>query len=137
VAGVLQVADYDSARTVQLSATGKSLSKQSWYLVPKIREVVEILTSSVWQIYEVHPELSFAALGGDRTGADSTHTACGLEQRAAELSRQFDWPVETIPIPAGMARDDVFDALALLWSAERIAAGHSTILGDPPMAIHF
>ena len=79
-------------------------------------------------LYEVHPELSFAALAGGTPLADSKHTPGGRAIRRALLARVG------IVLPArvpGAAEDDLLDAAAVAWSAGRVAAGAAVTLGDP------
>jgi predicted RNase H-like nuclease len=72
----------------------------------------------------MHPECSFLAMHNDEALA-SKHTSFGIEQRTRLVESHFG----VTPIPLRFARiDDVLDAYAVLWSAERFAAGtHRTM----------
>ena len=58
----------------------------------------------------------------------SKHTADGIERRRALLLPRFGPVVDARP--RGAAADDVLDAYAVLWSAERFARGEHLTLGD-------
>ena len=76
------------------------------------------------RLYEVHPELSFAVLAGGPL-PDSKHTPAGLAVRR-DLLRGAG-----ITLPsrvAGLAENDLLDAAAVAWSAQRIAAGRAVVL---------
>jgi predicted RNase H-like nuclease len=63
----LYEADYEHASQKNFRITGKKLSKQSYYLIPKIKEVDEFLSQTPLaqsKIRESHPELCFRALSG-------------------------------------------------------------------------
>lgn len=61
--------DYRDACAVALktSEPSKSISKQAFYLFPKIREIDALMTPGLeTRLYEVHPELAFWRLNGGR-----------------------------------------------------------------------
>ena len=118
--------DYADACARAAQATGKKISLQSWHILPKIAEVDLALTpADEDRVVEVHPECSFAEMNGGRPLV-SKHTAEGREVRTALLEGVFG---ALPPTPRGAARDDVLDAYAVLWSAERFAAGLHHELG--------
>jgi predicted RNase H-like nuclease len=78
-------------------------------------------------MYEVHPELAFAALAGAPL-ADSKHKPAGLAVRRDLLAAAgFALP----SVVAGAAENDLLDAAAVAWSARRIAAGQAVVLANP------
>jgi predicted RNase H-like nuclease len=117
--------------------TGHGFSIQAWGLRRKIIEADEYRrraaspdparSPGAVTLYEVHPELSFAALAGAPLG-DSKHTRPGLAVRRALLAGEG---IELPPRVAGAAEDDLLDAAAVAWSAHRIAAGLATVLTNP------
>jgi predicted RNase H-like nuclease len=121
--------------------TGKSFSVQAWGLRRKIAEAdayrrraaVAPLGASATpgsvgvHLYEVHPELAFAALAGAPL-ADSKHTPAGLAVRRDLLAAAG---IALPPVVAGAAENDLLDAVAVAWSARRIAAGQGVVLGNP------
>jgi predicted RNase H-like nuclease len=128
---VWECESYAEAGGVCRELTGKSFSVQAWGLRRKIAEADAYrrraaATSDGVRLYEVHPELAFAALAGAAL-ADSKHTAAGLAARRDLLARAG------IAVPlrvAGAAADDLLDAAAVAWSARRIAAGQAVVLAN-------
>ena len=91
----------------------------------KIKEVDAFISRDhEHRVAEMHPECSFLAMNNDEPLA-SKHTSVGIEQRTRLVESHF----AITPIPLRFARiDDVLDAYAVLWSAERFAAGkHRTM----------
>jgi len=146
--------DYRQACTIALATSQppRKISRQLFNIAPKIREVDECLRADATlaaRAFEVHPELAFWRLNGDRAltqpkKVKSRPFGAGLAQRrdlliAAGLPRAL---VETDP-PQGAAADDLLDALACAVVARRIAAGTACSFPDPaprdqyglPMAI--
>ncbi len=117
--------DYDAARRASISATGKSLSKQTWNLLPAIAEVDALADDD--RIVECHPELAFALMHGHPVD-ERKKTPQGREVRLGLLRR---W-LPDLGDPA--YGDDGLDALACAWSAARIASGSAITLptGTPP-----
>jgi predicted RNase H-like nuclease len=100
------------------------LSKQTFHLLPKIREVDAVMTPRRQRtIVEVHPELCFAALLGAPCRAPK-RTSEGRAERLAAVMPPIDRP------PAGAAWDDVLDACALVQTARRLVRGTVERLGD-------
>lgn len=57
---------YAEACAISLQAQGKSLSRQAFEIIPKIREVDNLMTPELQQwVLEVHPEVSFWTSMGD------------------------------------------------------------------------
>jgi predicted RNase H-like nuclease len=101
---------------------GKGVSKQAFYLLPKIREAEALLRSSSsddveW--LETHPELCFSSFNGAVPMKDNKKTDAGFRERRAVLARHI--PARTIDrllqnlmalVPrVRCARDDMMDAL--------------------------
>jgi predicted RNase H-like nuclease len=111
--------------------TGKGLSAQAWGLRRKIAEADQFRRRAATapepgrvRLYEVHPELSFAALA-DAPLPDTKHTLAGLAVRRDLLARAGI----TLPLKvAGAAANDLLDAAAVAWSARRIATGTAVTL---------
>ena len=125
---VWAMASYAEANRRCRELTGRGLSAQSWGLRAKLMEADEFRRGGACQLYEVHPELSFAALAGAPL-ADTKHSPTGLARRRALLA------AAGITLPAGIkgaAADDLLDAAAVAWSARRIAGGTARVLPDPP-----
>ena len=128
---LLDVSDYASANAASRARHGFGIMRQAWNLKPKMLDAEPHWHASVDRIFEVHPELAFAAIGGaPRPHAKKTWS--GTKDRTALLHGVG------IELPddlgaAGIAGiDDVLDAAAVAWSAARIAAGTACSVPTPP-----
>jgi predicted RNase H-like nuclease len=127
---VWECQSYAEANRLCRQLTGKGFSVQAWGLRRKITEADQFRRSAAAGpggvgLYEVHPELSFAALAGAPL-PDTKHTSAGLAVRRDLLARAGI----TLPLKvAGAAENDLLDAAAVAWSARRIAAGTVVTLG--------
>ncbi len=128
---VWECQSYAEANRLCRELAGQGLSVQAWGLRRKIAEAdqfrrgVATATGGV-RLYEVHPELSFAALAGAPL-PDSKHTPAGLAVRRDLLARVG---ITLPPKVAGAAVDDLLDAAAVAWSARRIATGTAVTLAN-------
>jgi predicted RNase H-like nuclease len=105
----------------------KGISKQTFAIFPKIREIDALLQTRPHLrdlTYEVHPEVCFAELGG-RPMAHPKTSALGRLERRELLGAAFpDFDAlekkgreQRLPI------EDTIDALVACWSALRLASG--------------
>jgi predicted RNase H-like nuclease len=129
---VWECATYAEANRACRDLTGKGFSVQAWGLRRKIAEADEFRRrassrTSLVQVYEVHPELSFAVLAGAPL-SDSKHTRTGLATRRELLVRVG---ITLPPKVAGVPENDLLDAAAVAWSARRIAVGQAAVLTSP------
>ncbi len=125
--------DYADACERSRARCGKALSKQAYNLIPKIRELDELVTPEDQSaIAEAHPELAFARLNG----APLEHpkaTSDGREQRLALLAATFGADLEELMAtdrPTRAPITDVIDAMANTTTAARVALGTAESLGD-------
>ncbi|MFD5860031.1 DUF429 domain-containing protein [Streptomyces chartreusis] len=111
--------------------TGQRLSRQAWALAPKLLEARACRLADE-RIHEVHPELSFRALAGGVPPAFAKKTWRGQNTRRALLAAAGvvlpDELGEADRVPA----DDVLDAAAAAWSADRIARGVAERVPEVP-----
>lgn len=122
------------AEAVQLAraAFGAGISVQAFHLLPKIAEVDALVDpSALDRIVEISPELAFATMHRLRTG-DARPLPRKVEPAGAAARQRLldDEGIEVRPTPRGARLDDVLDAYAVLWSAERFARGEAIVLGD-------
>ncbi|WP_417680861.1 DUF429 domain-containing protein [Roseibium sp.] len=110
----------------------KKVSKQAFYLFPKIREIDGLMTPELEaRVYEVHPELAFWRLNGGKAMSlpkkvKSRANGPGLDQRRDLLvSCGFKRDFLDQPPPRGCGRDDLLDAAANCLIAERISNGRA------------
>jgi predicted RNase H-like nuclease len=123
----LEAHSYDEANRRNFRASGRRLSKQSYAILSKIREVDLLITPRMQQhVREAHPEVVFAALAGHPM-KHSKRKAAGRKERLAVLEnhglaltmvRIQEIRVQLGPSAAGA--DDVIDAAVCLLAANRI-----------------
>ncbi len=130
----LHAASYEEANDTSRRVSGKGLSRQSFALLNKIREVAEVAEADD-RVFEAHPEVSFAALAGGRA-LPSKKTWDGLMQRRALLAAAgLALPDLVGEASRRGAADDIVDAVACAWTAARVARGEARPLPDPPQRI--
>ena len=123
----LLAADVAAARRIH-----PSLTSQAWALRAKIFEVEALLEK---RVFEVHPEVSFAALAGRYLTHSKRSWNGQMERRRLLADAGLRFP----DVLTGSAGDvpvaDVLDAAVAAWSAGRIADGAAACLpGEPPAA---
>lgn len=117
---VLEAPDYAAANARSRRLTGRGLSRQSWAIVPKIRQVDRLLRSRpewIGRVREVHPELCFQAFAGGRSMRHNKKTDEGFQERLELLAGRYpeaERVMGSILLHEGkrVARDDAVDALA-------------------------
>jgi predicted RNase H-like nuclease len=118
--------DYAAANAASKARFGVGLTRQTFHLFPKIRDVDRAIDAeSQHRFLEVHPECSFTALTGHVLAPK--RTAEGREQRTEALVGAFG-PIEQRPSTT-VRPDDVLDAYAVLWTVLRHRRGESRIFG--------
>jgi predicted RNase H-like nuclease len=135
IRAVLGARDYKGACQISRDRQGKAITKQTWAMVKKIREVDALLCARndlQQRIVEVHPEISFYHLNGGNLVAHSKHTAKGSIERQRLIKATFPPYYEAaMGSPSDkFTLDDLLDACAALWSAERFLAGSAVKLPD-------
>jgi predicted RNase H-like nuclease len=126
---VLAAQSYAQARRLAVAASRRSISAQSWNLVPSIRQVDDALGDPPTErVVEVHPELAFRAL--DARVRDRKSLPRGQAQRIRALLPVMDVLAGLAEAPAGPPVVDMLDACAAAWSAQRIADGTAECVGD-------
>lgn len=121
VRACLAASTYADALARHRATDGRGLSRQAFNLIAKIRELDAFANDE--RLHESHPELAFARLLG-HVPLHAKRTAAGRAERQAALE------LATVPSRRGAAADDVLDALALVHTAQHIAAGTAFRLGD-------
>ncbi|GAA1112515.1 DUF429 domain-containing protein [Streptomyces javensis] len=123
---------YDAANEVCRRVVEKGLSRQSWGLAVKLREANACRDGGDHRLYEVHPEVSFAALGEGRPVPWSKKGWNGQAVRRRLLGDQGIVLPDDLGPAGRVPPDDVLDAAAAAWSARRIALRVARSLPDPP-----
>ncbi len=119
----LQEKSYQQASATNFGILGKKLSKQSWNIVPKIREINAFLhLNPLWKnkLLEAHPELSFQKLNGNTPLQFSKKSSEGITERINIL--QMHYPASATlfgkmladpALKGNAAADDMVDAICL------------------------
>jgi len=121
---------YQTAKAMNLSDTGKSLSQQSFAISPKIREANDFTFSETSiEVIESHPEIAFKHLNAGKVLMSKKKTTNGLLDRLQILTRvnsnveRIYSKIESKTPRKSVARDDIVDALCLACTLE--VAGES------------
>lgn len=124
----LSAQSWREACAITCAHDGRRISQQTFAILPKIREVDSYIRSTSLRdrLFEVHPEVSFAAWNRgpmlfpkrDRRGHDARRILIASYFGA----EAFD-SVRGQVTGQGVAADDIADAFAALWSANRLLIG--------------
>ena len=123
---VLSVSTYIEANEKNRQMTGKGLSKQTWNITPKIKEVDEFLrkTPKAREVMiETGPEICFMALNKGRPLEYYKKKEEGITERIrllksySSISNKVLKESQEKLDSKNVAKDDVFDALVLAFSA--------------------
>jgi predicted RNase H-like nuclease len=109
------------------------LTIQAWCIGPKIKQVDDAVTAETQQwAFEVHPEVCFWALNGERPMAHNKKTKEGASDRLSVLNPIFPEIGHHLDSrPSGVAKDDLLDAAAAAWSALRRHRGEAMCVCTP------
>lgn len=127
---VLEAPTYKEALAVAQALGGPGISQQSFALAPKILEV-DAAASSDDRIVEVHPEVSFRAMAGQPIDFPK-RSWNGLLLRHRLLGANGVLLPDDLSEGGLAPADDVLDAAAAAWTANRVAEGEAKTLPDPP-----
>ena len=117
--------DYAEANVASKERHGRGISKQAFHLFARIRELDALMSPVLaGRVVEVHPECSFREMTGDLL--PSKHTPVGLDRRRRLIHELFGEVPDRL---RGAKPDDILDAYAVLWTAERFARGEHRTLG--------
>ncbi len=127
------------ASEITRRADGRGVGVQSWGILPKIADVDAALRAAPAarrRIWEVHPEVSFWAWNGNRPMQHGKKSREGRRERLALVEATFG--ANAFAVTRGrftkkqVADDDVLDAFAAAWTAERILRGVAQSLPEQP-----
>jgi predicted RNase H-like nuclease len=120
----LTAASHAEACAIRRDIEGKGISAQTWRIFAKIADVDACMTPLLQErVVEAHPELCFTTMNGGAPSRYNKKIEGGRQERLAALVRSLPGcsAVIAAPRPLGCAADDLLDALAVLWTAERFA----------------
>jgi predicted RNase H-like nuclease len=136
VRGVLTATSWEEALAISRASApnAKGISKQTFAIVPKIKEVDELLQTRRdlrALLREVHPEVSFCELAG-RPMSYRKGSSAGRQERRLTLESAFAdlGAIEKSGIEQAIPIEDIFDAAVACWSAARLANGKARSLPD-------
>jgi predicted RNase H-like nuclease len=134
---LLAARSHTEACDLRRKIDGRGISIQAWSIVPKVREVDDLLRDNPQLrecVREVHPEVSLYFMANHRAMAHAKKSPDGHAERVKLLSKHFgDAVARSLQRePAGCWRDDVVDAFAALWTAGRIVRGDAVTLPKDP-----
>ncbi|MGL4240524.1 MAG: DUF429 domain-containing protein, partial [Beijerinckiaceae bacterium] len=127
--------DYGEAcqRSLETSDPPRKISKQAFYLFPKIRQLDEMIRKDpglAMILRETHPEGAFMVMNGgepldEPNKVKSAIHPPGVALRKRLLAEVAGFPEEFLDLkpPSGVGVDDFLDACACAHVAERIARG--------------
>ena len=122
----LNAGDYEEAKQISRDVTGKAVTTQTFAIMPKILEVDQLLRTSGMArrvVQEVHPEICFWALAGERPMQYSKKKRLGLEERLDVLEairptvREEFTRMSAAFLRRQVALDDIVDAMAAAITA--------------------
>lgn len=119
----LEAGDYATANQISIERSGVGLSQQSFALREKVLQVDAWRPIAPCSVWEVHPEVSFRRmLGVPLVHAKKSWAGMNLRRNALRTNGiDVDALVDRAGDYAGT--DDLLDAAAAAWSAERISRG--------------
>jgi predicted RNase H-like nuclease len=143
VRAALSSGTYTDACDAHFLADGRRMSKQAFAILPKIKEVDEVLSQRPElqdRIREIHPEVCFAVWNGGRAMQHRKSRPAGRIER--ELLIDALWPGERERLRSELRRfrcraDDLNDAFAALWTARRIRDGVALVFPHTPAVDRF
>jgi predicted RNase H-like nuclease len=130
----------EDARIRNLAEVGRSLSAQAWGICAKVAEVDALLQPAPGvraRVKEVHPEVCFWALNGDRAMAHSKSTREGRDERLRVLAKHEPGSAALLSRALSEQRrkavqcDDVLDALAAYITAAVTTDAVTALRGLP------
>ena len=120
---VLEAKNYEEANKINKNK-GMGLSKQSWNLVKKIKEVDEFIkNSNKTIIFESHPEIIFQVMKKDKVSTKKKNDEGIIERRNLLEKNGFNKVFLERNLSAKDSfykKDDFIDACSLFWSANRV-----------------
>ena len=137
----LNAATYKEASQHSQEASGKRMTKQTFAILPRIREVDGLLQRGARArriVREVHPEICFWAFAGGRPMRRSKKTNAGFNERLAQLEafrpsvREEFRRIRAEFRCWGLADDDILDAMAAAITAWADPAALQTLPKRPP-----
>ncbi len=141
----LDARDYAHACAINRRHTGRALSRQTWHIVGKIRELDQLLTTDTMlrtRLREAHPELCAWGLAGGVPMRHNKRKPAGQAERRALLAHLDPTCLPHLDALAGahprrsVAVDDILDAAILAVTAAMVLKDASALSRLPAAPDH-
>ncbi len=139
IRAILDEPQYEVANEASKRLSGKGLTKQTFAIIPKIREVDQLMAASTKareMVREVHPEVCFYGLSGSYPMAHNKKTKEGFQARLDLLCRFLPGAQKAVEQALShyprkiVAADDILDALVCAITAQ-MSAYWKTVPAEP------
>lgn len=121
---------YQEANLINRARIGAGLSQQAYALRRSIQDVDALVREELTcLVVEVHPEASFAMMTGTALISRKRTGEGAQERREALASVGITVPAGA---PHGVGTDDLIDACAVAWSAQRVKTGRARTFPPQP-----
>ena len=138
IRAILEAEAYADAKFRSVELTGKAIPTQTWAIVPKIKQLEELLQSRGKAILsEVHPELCFWGLNNETPLRFSKKTHNGFWERLGLLEMACTGVADALrKLDTRVAVDDVLDATAAALTATADPAALRSLPAKPQEDAH-
>jgi predicted RNase H-like nuclease len=132
----LSAKDYKTACRICYEYSGRKLTRQSFAIMDKIRQVDDLITPELQKrVREIHPEILFWALNNKKPMQYNKKKAPGRNERMKLLAPIFP-NIEEFVVqarkPKEVELDDILDALVAAWTAGQTVLQKAKTLPDNP-----
>jgi len=134
VRACLCASSYEDACEKSEQACGKKISRQTYGILPKIRDVDALLRETPGlrtTTFEVHPEVCFVHWSNLRSPRHPKKSGFGFMERLGIVQAVYGSAPSAVrdEVPRSQAADDdILDAFAALWTAQRIHDGRAVAI---------
>ncbi|MCF7872868.1 MAG: DUF429 domain-containing protein [Candidatus Omnitrophica bacterium] len=137
---VLNAETYEEACVMNKRELGKKISKQTWSILPKIKEVNSLVSKDEKagrNIIEIHPEVCFWSINNKHSMKYNKKKREGYEERRELLQKKCFLTDKLLNYALNnfkrkeVAKDDILDALVAAYTAEQASKGNAIAFGDP------
>jgi predicted RNase H-like nuclease len=134
---IVHALSYTDALARSYELCGNGISRQAFGIYPKVAEVNDLLTPREQaRVLEVHPEVSFCAMNDGQPMLHSKKQPAGFAERRDLLHHTMNVDIPDRQDIRSWARpakpDDVLDAFAVAWTADRADQGLARTLPANP-----
>ncbi len=126
----LQAPDYKEGLLISNELNGAGFSRQAWGLREKIFEVEEVAAKDQ-RIFEVHPEVGFAAMNGEPLRFPKRSWNGQMDRRRLLANNGVEVS-DDLGAAGAFSPDDILDAAAAAWTASRILSRRAQTIPPRP-----